>query len=119
LVERSTCVTSFGEGFYYAKHRSYQGVAAGTGRGRRRGVLSTASAQDKKDKDKKPAAAVTAVFELYVDSADEFRFRLKDAEGVLLATSGKGYRTKADCQNVIDTIKSTAGKAKVEELQKK
>jgi uncharacterized protein YegP (UPF0339 family) len=74
-------------------------------------VLGSAGAQEKKDKDKKPAAAATAVFELYVDTADEFRFRLKDAEGVLLVTSGKGYRTKADCQEVIDTIRSTAARA--------
>jgi hypothetical protein len=53
-------------------------------------VLGSAGAQEKKDKDKKPVAAATAVLELYVDSADEFRFRLKDAKRVLLATSGKG-----------------------------
>jgi uncharacterized protein YegP (UPF0339 family) len=82
-------------------------------------VLGSAGAQEKKDKDKKPAASAAAVFELYVDTADEFRFRLKDAEGVLLATSGKGYRTKADCQKVIDTIRATAARARVEELQKK
>jgi uncharacterized protein YegP (UPF0339 family) len=80
--------------------------------------LSGASAQDKKDKDKKPAAT-TAVFELYQDTADEFRFRLKDADGVLLASSGKGYKTKADCQRVIEAIKSTAAKAKVEDVTKK
>jgi uncharacterized protein YegP (UPF0339 family) len=73
-----------------------------------------AADQDKKDKDKAPS---TAVFELYKDSADEFRFRLKDSEGNLLATSGKGYATKADCQKVIDTIKSAVAKAKVEEVK--
>jgi uncharacterized protein YegP (UPF0339 family) len=80
-------------------------------------VLSPAGAQEKKDK--KGTPAITAVFELYVDSAEEFRFRLKDGEGVLLATSGKGYKTKADCQRVIDAIKSTAGRAKVEEIANK
>jgi uncharacterized protein YegP (UPF0339 family) len=76
----------------------------------------TAAAQDKKDKDKDKATAA-AVFELYKDSADEFRFRLKDGEGNLLATSGKGYATKADCQKVIDAIKSAVAKAKVEEVK--
>jgi hypothetical protein len=32
---------------------------------------------------------------------------------------GKGYATKADCLKVIDLIKSTAGKAKVEDISKK
>jgi uncharacterized protein YegP (UPF0339 family) len=77
-----------------------------------------AGAQDKKDKDKGKAAA-TAVFELYTDSAGEFRFRLKDEEGALLATSGKGYKAKADCQKVIDAIKRDAAKAKVEDDTKK
>ena len=37
-------------------------------------------------------------------------------EDVLPATSGKGYKTKADCLKVIDTIKSAAGRAKIEEV---
>jgi uncharacterized protein YegP (UPF0339 family) len=81
--------------------------------------LNGAGAQDKKDKDKKGTAAATAVFELYKDSANQFRFRLKDGDGVLLATSGKGYDTKADCQKVIDTIRTTAARARVEEITKK
>jgi uncharacterized protein YegP (UPF0339 family) len=72
--------------------------------------------QDKKKergKDLKPTAA--AVFELYKDSAGEYRFRLRGDEGALLATSGKGYKTRADCQKVIDTIRTLAARAKVED----
>ena len=79
-----------------------------------------AAAQDKakatKDKETK---ATAAVFEVYKDKGGEFRFRLKDADGTLLAISGKGYETKADCQKIIDTIKSQAAKAKVEDDTKK
>jgi uncharacterized protein YegP (UPF0339 family) len=78
-------------------------------------ALDQAAGQDKKDK---KAGAAAAVFELYKDKQDEYRFRLKDGD-VLLATSGKGYATKADCLKVIDLIKSTAGKAKVEDISKK
>ena len=78
-------------------------------------ALDQAAGQDKKDK---KAGAAAAVFELYKDRQDEYRFRLKDGD-VLLATSGKGYATKADCLKVIDLIKSTAGKAKVEDISKK
>jgi uncharacterized protein len=81
------------------------------------GAAGVASAQKDKDKDKKPDAA--SVFELYKDAQDEFRFRLKDGDGDLLATSGKGYKTKADCQKIIDVIKATAAKAKVEDDTKK
>jgi uncharacterized protein YegP (UPF0339 family) len=84
-------------------------------------AFDSASAQDKKgkDKDKKPVGSATTVFEVYKDTADEFRFRLKDGEGTLLATSGKGYKTQADCLKVIDTIRNTAAKAKLEDLTKK
>jgi uncharacterized protein YegP (UPF0339 family) len=75
--------------------------------------LDQAAGQDKK----KPGAGA-AVFELYKDRQDEFRFRLKDGD-VLLATSGKGYKTKADCLKIIDTIKSTAARAKIEDETKK
>jgi uncharacterized protein YegP (UPF0339 family) len=67
---------------------------------------------DAKAQKDKPAAAV---FEIYKDRGGEFRFRLKDAEGNLLAIAGKGFEKKADCQAVIDAIKKDAAKAKVVE----
>jgi uncharacterized protein len=69
-------------------------------------------AQDKK------APATTAVFEVYKDKGGEFRFRLKDGDGNLLAIAGKGYEKKADCQAAIDAIKKEAAKAKVEDESK-
>jgi uncharacterized protein YegP (UPF0339 family) len=80
--------------------------------------LPCAEAQAQKDKDKGKAAAATAVFELYKDNAQEFRFRLKDDQGTLLATSGKGYKTKADCLKVIETIRKDAAKAKLDDQAK-
>jgi uncharacterized protein YegP (UPF0339 family) len=80
------------------------------------------SAHAQKDKTKgkvTPApAAGTAVFEMYNDKSGEVRFRLKDSDGDLLATSGKGYKTKPDCQKVIDTIKKEAARAKVDDQTK-
>jgi uncharacterized protein YegP (UPF0339 family) len=70
--------------------------------------------QVKKAKDDK----ATATFELYKDSANEFRFRLKDDDGDLLATSGKGYKTKTECQKVIETIKTSAAKATLDDQTK-
>ena len=78
--------------------------------------LHLADAQDKKDKPKPPAT--TAVFEVYKDRGGEFRFRLKDADGNVLAIAAKGYDKKADCQAVIDAIKKEAAKAKVEDESK-
>ena len=83
------------------------------------GMAGVASAQKDKDKDKDKKPDAGAVFELYKDQGDKFRFRLKDGDGDLLAISGKGYETKADCQKIIDAIKSQAAKAKVEDDTKK
>lgn len=84
--------------------------------------LSYPAAQAQKDKTKgkqpTPAPAAAAVFELYKDRAGEYRFRFKDAEGDTLAVPTKGYKTKADCEKVIDTIKSQAARAKVDDQSK-
>jgi uncharacterized protein YegP (UPF0339 family) len=77
--------------------------------------LDQAAGQDKKEK---KAGAPAVVFEVYKDKQDEYRFRLTDND-VMLAVSGKGYKTRAECLKVIDTIKSAAGKAKVEDISKK
>jgi uncharacterized protein YegP (UPF0339 family) len=80
-------------------------------------TLHFAAAQDKKDKDKKDAtkATGTAVFEMYKDKGGKFRFRLKDAEGVEVAMSAKGYETKAEIQKIIVAIQKEAAKAKIED----
>jgi uncharacterized protein YegP (UPF0339 family) len=79
-------------------------------------LAAGASGQEKKDKDKDKAKDA-AVFEVYKDKGDEFRFRLNDGEGTTLAISGKGYKTKAECLKVIEEIKKDAPKAKVEEVK--
>lgn len=58
-------------------------------------------------------------FELYKDAKDEFRWRLKAANGQVLATSGDGYKAKADCQHGIEVIQKEASKAKVLDLTTK
>ena len=42
-------------------------------------------------------------FEIYVDKAGEFRFRLKARNGEIIVT-GEGYKAKDSCLNGIDSI---------------
>ncbi len=83
-----------------------------------------AAAQDKtKAKAKAPEAkgakdAKAAVFELYKDKSGDYRFRLRDDEGTLLAISAKGYQEKADCQKVIQAIQREAARAKIDDQTK-
>ena len=51
-------------------------------------------------------------FEVYVDTAGEFRFRLKARTGEIIAT-GEGYKAKASCLNGIDSIRRNAPDAEV------
>ena len=76
-----------------------------------------AAAQEKKAKDKD--ARGVATFELYKDAGNKYRFRLKDAGGVTLAIAPHGYESRADCQKVVEAIRTTAGRAKVTEASTK
>ena len=53
-------------------------------------------------------------FEMYEDKAGEFRFRLKARNGEVIATS-EGYKTKASCENGIDSVKKNAPDAEIVE----
>ena len=52
-------------------------------------------------------------FELYVDKAGEFRFRLKATNGQIIAT-GEGYKAKKSCLNGIESIRKNAPDAPIE-----
>jgi uncharacterized protein YegP (UPF0339 family) len=58
-------------------------------------------------------------FEIYKDRKEEFRWRLKAANGNIMATSGEGYKAKADCQKGIESVKAGAASAKVEDTTSK
>lgn len=53
-------------------------------------------------------------FEMYVDKAGEYRFRLKATNGKVIAVS-EGYVTKAACENGIESVKANAPEAGVME----
>ncbi len=46
-------------------------------------------------------------FEVYVDKAGEFRFRLKARNGEVIAKS-EGYKAKASCMNGIESVRKNA-----------
>lgn len=53
-------------------------------------------------------------FEIYKDKAGEFRFRLKAANGQIIAV-GEGYKALAGCKNGIESIKKNAPDAEIVE----
>jgi len=58
-------------------------------------------------------------FEIYKDRKEEFRWRLKAANGNIIATSGEGYNAKEDCKKGIEAIQKGAATAKVEDHSSK
>ncbi|MCQ2494235.1 MAG: YegP family protein [Lachnospiraceae bacterium] len=54
-------------------------------------------------------------FEVYVDKAGEFRFRLKAKNGEIIAT-GEGYKALAGCKNGIESIRKNAPDAEIKEV---
>jgi len=52
-------------------------------------------------------------YEIYLDKAGEYRFRLKASNGENILSS-QGYTTKAACKNGIESIKKNAPDATVE-----
>jgi uncharacterized protein YegP (UPF0339 family) len=53
-------------------------------------------------------------FEVYLDSAGKYRFRLKATNGQVIAT-GQGYETKKSCLNGIESIRKNAPDAKLDD----
>lgn len=78
-------------------------------------VAKNAPAANVEDQTEEGWAAVKCPkFEMYVDKAGEFRFRLKATNGQVIATS-EGYTTKAACENGVESVKKNAVDAPVVE----
>lgn len=52
-------------------------------------------------------------FEVFLDKAEEYRFRMKARNGKIVGTS-EGYATLAGCLNGIDSVKINAAEAETE-----
>jgi len=55
-------------------------------------------------------------FEVYRDSADEWRWRLVATNGNIIADSGEGYSSKQGAERGIESVRRNAADADVEVL---
>ena len=53
-------------------------------------------------------------FEVYIDKAGEYRFRLKAKNGPIIAT-GEGYTTKKNCLNGVESVRKNSVDAEIVE----
>lgn len=56
-------------------------------------------------------------FEIYLDKAGEYRFRLKATNGEVILAS-EGYKAKKSCENGIESVRKNAADAKIEKAEK-
>ncbi|MFQ3475976.1 YegP family protein [Halonotius sp. F2-221B] len=56
---------------------------------------------------------MAATFELFVDSADQWRWRLVHTNGNIIADSGEGYASRQKCKQGIESVKQNAPEAEL------
>ena len=59
--------------------------------------------------------SATPKLEIYKDTAEKFRFRLKAANGETIA-EGEAYESKDSCKNGIESVKTNAPIAEIVDL---
>ena len=64
------------------------------------------------------AAASKATFELYPDSADQWRWRLRHDNGNIIADGGEGYSDKRDASSGIESVQRNAPGAHVVDVSR-
>ncbi|WP_435360441.1 YegP family protein [Haloarchaeobius sp. DFWS5] len=62
---------------------------------------------------------MAATFELYQDKRGEYRWRLRHANGQILATAGEGFTRKENAKKSIEGVKRNATDAVVKEIATK
>ena len=78
-------------------------------------VISNASKADVEDTTlKKPASIPCPKWEIYIDKAEQYRFRLYATNGLCVCHSSHGYATKSGCKGGIESIKRYAAEATVD-----
>ena len=63
---------------------------------------------------KKPTGLPCPKWEIYIDKAGEYRFRLYATNGLCVCHSSHGYSTKSGCKGGIESIRRFAKEAKVD-----
>ena len=78
-------------------------------------VITNASKAEIEDTTlKKPTSLPCPKWEIYIDKAEQYRFRLYATNGLCVCHSSHGYSTKSGCKGGIDSIKRFAAEATVD-----
>lgn len=82
-------------------------------------VIANAPRADIEDQTAKDFAVISCPkWEIYLDKAEQYRFRLRATNGSCICHS-QGYTSKASCKNGIESIKRTAKNARIDKSYQK
>ena len=81
------------------------------------GYKALADAKSNIESVKRSAVDDKMKYEVYEDAKKEHRWRLKSANGQVVASSSEGYKAKADVDKAVETIKAGLAKATVTEVK--
>jgi hypothetical protein len=56
----------------------------------------------------------SATFEIFEDKSGEYRWRLRNSNGNIIADSGEGYASKQKAKQGIQSVKNNASEADIE-----
>ena len=78
-------------------------------------VINNAAKSDIEDTTlKKPVSLPCPKWEIYIDKAEQYRFRLYATNGLCICHSSHGYATKSGCKGGIESIRRFATEARVD-----
>ncbi len=78
-------------------------------------VISNAAKAEIEDTTlKKPTSLPCPKWEIYIDKAEQYRFRLYATNGQIVCHSSHGYSSKSGCKGGIDSIRRFCAEAKVD-----
>lgn len=93
------------------------GADGATVAGSGQGYTTKQSCKDGVESVKKNGTSEKAKFEVYEDKGKQFRWKLLATNGNNIASSSAGFKTKADCEAAVASVKKGLATATVEELK--
>jgi amphi-Trp domain-containing protein len=109
--QNSNIIADGGEG-YASKQKAEQGLESVRENAPGAYVVDTA-----KEEEAAEEGGSDATFELFDDSAGEWRWRLVHDNGNIIADSGQGYSSKQKCKQGLDSVRTNVPGAPVEDVE--
>jgi len=107
--DNGNIIADSGEG-YASKQKARQGLESV-----KKNAAGGNVVDETRDDDPEPEGGSKATFEIFNDAAEKFRWRLRHDNGEIIADCGQGYSSKQKAKQGMNSVKTNAPGAAVEE----